>query len=372
MKKKEKLLFKSLCNYQSKKINPAFLEYASPAVLGHLFYNRMQAVAYGMLKENNFLGKVNREFRDSLRAAYEQNCEKNYSYYICIQYLKGVLHECHGKYAMLKGAVLCRTYPAGFRTSNDVDLLVLPEDITAVGQALTKAGFRQGYIRNMEFVPATRAEIVESKMLRGETVPYIKEVKMPYMKYLEVDINFSLDYKNSDSRALKEMMDKVIDKKVDGLDIPTLDDRDFFIHLCAHLYKEATTMPWIEMKRDMTLYKYCDLYVLLQKMTTSKITALFARAKELEMEKICSFAILQMAELFDLTSQTAVFMAEDCLRDDPEFLHTVYSPKHKKQFRYREKDVFKRFFADSREELLEEVKEPCKNCKCDPTEQTDC
>ena len=27
-------------------------------------------------------------------------------------------------------------------------------------------------------------------MMRGETVPYIKEVDLPFMKYLEVDINF--------------------------------------------------------------------------------------------------------------------------------------------------------------------------------------
>ena len=47
------------------------------------------------------------------------------------------------------------------------------------------------------FIPAARREIIESRMTRGETVPYVKEVGLPGMRFLEVDINFSLDYKNS-------------------------------------------------------------------------------------------------------------------------------------------------------------------------------
>ena len=357
MKDKEKQLFKKLCNFKSNSFHQDLLQYATPVVLGHLFFNRMQGVAYGVLKNKGLLWKINREFRNALKSAYEQNSEKNKSFYVCVRYLNNILEQCRGKYAMLKGAVLCGSYPEGYRTSNDIDLLVLPEDVTEVGLALTQAGFQQGYIRNMEFVPATRNEIVESRMMRGETVPYIKEVNMPYMRYLEVDINFSLDYKNTNNSALKDILSRVTVRNVHGQDIPTLEKSDFFIHLCAHLYKEATTLPWIEMQRDMTLYKYCDLYMLLEEMLSSEIVAVFARAKELGMEKICSFAILQMAAFFDLSSQTAVFMAEDRLKEDPDFLHTIVSPRYAKQVRYKETDIFKRFFASSRKRLLEEVTE---------------
>ena len=108
MKEKEKQLFKALCKFKDKFTNPSLIEFATPAVLGHLFFNRMQGVAYDVLKSNDLLGKV------------------------------------------------------------------------------------------------------------------------------------------------------------------TLDDAGFFIHLCAHLYKEATTLPWIEMHRDMTLYKYCDIHMMLEE--TFRIT----------------------------------------------------------------------------------------------------
>lgn len=118
----------------------------------------------------------------------------------CIRYITEVLSKCSCTYAMLKGALLCRCYPEGYRTSNDIDLLVHPSDVTLIANALSAAGFRQGSVRNDRFIAATRQEIIESKMMRGETVPFIKEMNLPGMKYLEVDINFFLDYKKTATR----------------------------------------------------------------------------------------------------------------------------------------------------------------------------
>ena len=147
MTEKEKQLFKALCKFKEKDFDEALLAHATPTVLGQLFFNRMQGVAYDVLKTNGLLGKVNREFRNSLGSAYEQNKEKNHSFFKCINMLSGILAQIDCKVAMLKGAILCAYYPEGCRTSNDIDLLVLPSDVTLVGNALTKSGFRQGNVR---------------------------------------------------------------------------------------------------------------------------------------------------------------------------------------------------------------------------------
>lgn len=354
MKTEEKQLFKSLCNFKTERFDEELLKFATPAVLGHLFFNRMQTIAYGTLRDHGLLGKVNREFRNSLRSAYEQNVEKNNSFYWCIQYLDEVLSKCNCKYAMLKGAYLCHYYPKGYRTSSDIDLLVRPEDVTQIGNALSIAGLMQGNIRNGEFIPATRKEIIESKMLRGETVPYIKELNFPNMRYLEVDINFSLDYKNSATNTLDMMLEKVSKREIRGAEVRTLDESDFFIHLCTHLYKEATTLPWVEMMRDMTLYKYCDIYLLLDDMSVPQIEKIFERAKTLRMEKECAFAIIQTSKLFDVSNRFAEEMAGCILMNDPDYIHRVISPKDNKTFIFTEKNIFERFFADSRKELLKE------------------
>lgn len=352
MNSQEQNLFINLCKFKSEEFDESLLDYATPAVLGHLFFNRMQGIAYGTLKKHNLLSKVNREFRNSLRVAYEQNQIKNQSYFQCLKLLNVILRDCTCKYALLKGALLCRIYPEGYRTSNDIDLLVSPEDVTEIGQLLKAAGFQQGNIRNDQFTPATRREIIESKMMRGETVPYIKEVNLPGMKYMEVDINFSLDYKNGDTDTLHKMLNGV-----NGFNgIQTLDDHDFFLHLCGHLYKEAATIPWIRMKRDMTLYKYCDIYLLLSEMNAQNLNILFQRAKQLGLEKICSFVIVQTMELFNIEHESALLLAKQVLINDPSFLHTVISPRDQKLYVYAEKNIAARFFAEERIELLKEVK----------------
>ncbi len=356
MRQKEKELFKSLCSFKAEAFDEQLLEAATPTVLGHLFFNRMQAIAYGTLKKHGLLGRVNREFRNSLKAAYDQNLEKNRSFFWCVQHIEEVLSECQCKYAMLKGAYLCKFYPDGYRTSNDVDLLVHPKDVTEIGEALLKANFKQGNIRNGRFEPATRKEIIESKMMRGETVPYIKEINLPGMQFLEVDINFSLDYKPGDTELLEEMIGNTTVEELDDYLVRTLRSDDFFVHLCSHLYKEATTLPWVEMMRDMTVYKYCDIYMLLNDARKEHIDFLFNRAKELGMEKICAFAVLQISELFNFKNTYAVEVAENILSSAPEFIHTVISPKEKKEYVFSEKNILERFFADNRKLLLEEVK----------------
>lgn len=351
MRNEEKHLIKQLCSFLSDKFDKELLAFASPEVLGYLFFNRMQAIAYGVLKKNECLNMINREFRNSLKSAHEQNVRKNKAFFQCVNFLSDVLKENKDKYAMLKGAVLCKAYPEGYRTSNDIDLLVRPQDVTLIGETLAKAGFRQGYIRNNEFIPASRKEIIESKMLRGETVPYIFETSLPYMDYLEVDINFSLDYKNGDTNILNNMLSNNI---VIG-NMSALNRSDFFIHLCCHLHKEATTLPWIKMKRDMTLYKYADIYMLLGEMCEKNIYDAFERAKSFGLDRVCAFAILQTAELFDMKSDYAVKAASDVLRDDLNFLHRVVAPPEKKVYLYNTKDIAERFFMKDRTSDLKEV-----------------
>lgn len=358
MTKHEMQVFQELCDsltQDHKHLESKLKDNATPIVLGQLFFNRMQGVAYGVLKQADLLQLVNREFRGALQAAHEQNIMKNQSFFRVIDSLNELLAKQNIRYAMLKGAVLCKLYPPGYRTSNDIDLLICPEDVTAIEKVLAENGFVQGKAQGDTIVLASRKEIIESKMMRGETVPFIKRVDLPCMKYVEIDLNFSLDYKNSKEDTVSVLLDAAADRTIDGLTVRTLSEEDFFLHLCAHLYKEATTFPWVEMKRDMTLYKYSDLYLLLSRMTKEQVDRVFRRAKELRMTNICCFAITQTAELFANTPRRVARKAKMRLNLRPNLLHTVYDPKEKMEYRYTETNLVSRFFAENRAQLLQEV-----------------
>ena len=358
MNQQERELFMALCRFRhpEKEQLSAWIEAgaASAAVLGELFWNRAAAVAHFTLQETGQLSQVHREFRNALESARVQNIARNRSFFQCLAMLTEALSSCGGHYAMLKGALLCAHYPEGLRTSNDVDLLVPPAFVSEVGQALTAAGFRQGSVKNGEFVPAARAEIIRSRMTRGETVPYIKEVGLPYLRYLEVDVNFSLDFKNGDAAAVEALVARAASYPIRDFSIPVLAEEDFFLHLCTHLYKEATTYPWILMKRDMTLYKYIDLYLLLSGMSVAAAERIASRAAALGLEKECRYAVTETENLLAGESMAAKALLRALPMVPVEELLTVAAPAEKKWYRYTVSDAKERVFTAERAALLHE------------------
>jgi hypothetical protein len=135
--------------------------------------------------------------------------------------------------------------------------------------------------------------------------------------------------------------------------IRTLDPSDFMLHLCSHLYKEATTVPWIRMKRDMTFYKFCDIYGLLQDFTESDLDALISKSIDLSVQKEVLYCLGGIEAFFGPVHSKSY----DELMKKEIGLDEVIAPTEKKTYRYTEKDIKKRFFAKDRMALLEEVTE---------------
>lgn len=106
------------------------------------------------------------------------------------------------------------------------------------------------------------------------------------------------------------------------------------------------------MKRDMTLYKYCDIYMLLSDFDHSDTKELFERASKLHMEKVVAFTVLQTAELFDISNKHAIQISNNILFDDQDFTHLVTSPKERTIYIYSDKNIMNRFFSENRKELL--------------------
>ena len=360
MNSKEKKLILELCKFQTQNktdlITLINKGQASASVLGALFYNRMAGVAYGVLRDACLLGKINREFKNSLYNAYLQNIERNKSFFKCLKYVSQILQKAENDYVMLKGAYLCSLYPLGYRTSNDIDLLVNPKSITKIEKLLLAKDFMQGNVRNGSFVPANRHEIISSRMSRGETVPFIKEVNLPFMKYLEIDINFSLGFSSDDGEAVKDIIRSARLVDVDDFKIRIPNESHFFLHLCSHLWKEASTYPWIEMKRDMSLYKYCDIYMLMHTLPIDVMDEIATYAKKYGIEKDCFCSLMQTKELFGNNNPIYDVFINKFDVDANEIDIVIY-PKEKKLYMYTERSTIKRLFHNDRKSLLKEVGE---------------
>ena len=337
----ENHLVLSLCrflDYEKEEIHSAFESGVDlPVVLGQILYHRMGGVAYETLNSIGILPKLNREFRSVLSLTYESNCMKTDSFYMALAELSELFSNVKFPYAFLKGSYLVSLYPKGLRTSNDLDILVNPNDVTLIENLLKSNGFVQGYLHGNEFRQATRQEIIYSKMNRGETVPFVKQINLPYMNYMEIDINFSLDFKAIGGTTfvfslLKRAERNIVTSKGS---LYTLSKADFLIHLCAHLYKEASIYNWVQMGRDLSLYKFCDIYLYVHKFMDDRSARELERAiRQYGMQKECYYALYFTRLLFSIRNPALDSLLENIQPQDLSYIRRIYDPVHRVSYTY--------------------------------------
>jgi len=358
---REHELILELCKFikpDSEKIKRLITEPLNfPCVLGQIIFHRMGGAAYHTLREGGLLGLVNREIRNALKIFHDSAAAKSVSMGIALSELAVAFNNVNFPFALLKGAYLISRYPAGLRTSNDIDILICQKNLTELENILKSQGFEQGNIRNGAFKPASRTEIISSRMNRGETVPFIKQVNLPEMKHLEIDINFSLDFKaKQETDIVPNLLNNTqpLIQTAQGI-LPVLSPTDFMIHLCCHLYKEASVYAWVAMSRDLSLYKFADIYLLLNLWSSVEFyQKLQNRIESLKLQKECYYALLYTCELFGIADDFARQFLNRIRPQDISYLKMVIWPEKNITYGYRE-DFTDWLFLSGRKERLYEI-----------------
>lgn len=283
-----KILFELSDAYREELSTEISISDLSP-LLGEICMNRIVGLSYQKLvnyKKLDFLT----DFINTINFLYSNEVERARRYKNSLSYLTTIFENCSFEYAFLKGAYLSSVlYKEGMRNSNDFDILINECDIQKCQNLLQENGFVQGSLNNNgEIIKASRRQILESRINFGETVPFIKIVNnIP----IAMDLNFSLDYKPENEKFSVSKM--LASRRLVNTDLGkfyTLNEYDFLIHLCCHLYKEATTINWVAENRDLQLYKFSDINIYLHKYgTRTFFESLYNKIIEGSFEKECFF-----------------------------------------------------------------------------------
>lgn len=211
------------------------------------------------------------------------------------------------------------------------------DDLEEVEQILERCGFVQGYIDyNGELKHASRLEIIKARMNYGEVVPYTYVFDDHSMR---LDINLSLDYKPLENgKVIDNMLKNRTCFSVDDYtQSPTLNIMDFIIHLCCHLYKEATTYNWVERNRDLSLYKFVDIYkCLLKYMNEKNGNNLLETIRKYHVEKECYYTLKNTIEIFPalMNIKGVKELLVNIKPENLDFMNRVIYPERKIMYEY--------------------------------------
>lgn len=322
-------------------------------LFGQIVLNKMVGVAY----DNIELQSLHAELRKVMTILKNYYLSKSVIFKQQLKYLANILINFDKDYSLLKGSFLSTNiYSEGQRISNDFDILISSENVSALQNLLLNNGFIQGYVINSnEIRSATRKEIIEAKMNFGETIPFVKIIEN---EPLVIDINFSMDYKMaSEKKIITEILAKTEYATFEDVKFKVLNPIDFIIHLSCHLYKEATTYDWVIRRRDLMLYKFCDINVFVRKYGTNEyFLNLVKQIKRYKLEKECYYTFENSSIIYPELNDLEGFesMKESIKPANLAFMSQVIYPREKKLFQH-DMNFTECFFCPDRVSHLKEI-----------------
>ena len=322
-------------------------------LFGQIVLNKTVGIAYERLSSV----QLHKELKKALNVFHDNYIYKSTVFKRQLKHFASILKEFDCNYSLLKGSFLSTNiYKSGQRISNDFDILIDPKDISSLQNILISNGFIQGSISSSkEIIPATRREIIESRMNFGETIPFVKFYDGEAMT---VDINFSMDYKMvSNGNLINDFLEQSEYASFEDVIFKVLNPIDFIIHLSCHLYKEATTYDWVARRRDLMLYKFSDINVFIHRYASQEyFNKLATRIKEWKLEKECYYTfenssiIYPKLKAIDGFEQMINSIKPDCL----DFMKQIIYPREKKLFEY-DLSFTDWFFSNDRVSSLKEI-----------------
>ena len=180
-------------------------------------------------------------------------------YHTCQNLFQG-LQEL--QYAVIKGAVLSARMHGNsvVRLSNDIDILISPNDIDMVKNLLLKNGFIQGRAVNGEIIPYTRQELIYQTAFTHQVAAFCKKTNNKLCPIVNIDINTDIFWgESSEKTDMSRFLQNCETFNIYNTDVKRLSPIYEFISLCMHHYKDLNSI-YLLWERGIHLTLFSDIY----------------------------------------------------------------------------------------------------------------
>lgn len=314
-------------------------------LLNYFIKNKIVGLAYANIKKLGFLQYVPLQIHQLMKFYTTGNDTRNQKYQEELNHVLSAFRAKNIPCFPLKGAVLLSQLysDSGSRSVNDIDLLIRLQDVEEITSVMLALDYVQGdYDYSTSQIRMNSREKEVSWKINMNTLPtFVKLDDSKEVEFFMVDFSYSL---NLDKKL--EPVEEMIQQGCKGLLLP----EHFLVHLCCHLYKEATGAIWIYTDCDINMIKFCDIreYVLQQINEEQLIQAArFANRFGLQQPLYFTFFYLQM--IYNDGYEQGIMNLLDIT--DKDFVLSP-SSKHSEEHYQWKKTFWERLFAYSNREEL--------------------
>lgn len=208
--------------------------------------------------------------RDLYRAVHLFHGERNRALLAEVADLMAALGPLRTDVLLRKGAHLLPSLyrDPGLRPMADIDLLVRKGAAGDIAEILRGRGYATG-----QLLPDRSAVVAQSRRvelfwhLHTNNLPTLHRIVPgnPYLESISVDLVTGLFLPGTGYHIpVDDLFDRAADVELPaGPHASTMDMTDLLIDICAHLYKESTTLRYLHVGKHQRLIQYCDVAALL-------------------------------------------------------------------------------------------------------------
>jgi hypothetical protein len=326
-----------------------------PFLLDAAFRHRVAAMIGARLVRS---GAIEQESRheyalDALLAASSLNERRNRVLVQEAVRLVGLLRAAGIPTALRKGAYLTPAVyrDLGLRPMNDIDLFVDRSASQGVAEILSAEGYAPGTVdARGRITPLTRRQSVFWNVHVNNLPSYHRRCEDPLLPSIAVDVCFDLFLPASGcALPAHRLLTQTRTFEADGQSLPVFRPEHFLIDVAAHLYKESTTLRYIEKGKHQRLLQYVDLVAVVRSQPTLDWDVVTATAAEAGASANVYFALANAERLYPGTIPPSVLktLAADG-QVGKTFLREYGTVDLSRPLTWKATNIVERLFSDER------------------------
>ncbi|NUW34545.1 nucleotidyltransferase family protein [Nonomuraea sp. SMC257] len=189
------------------------------------------------------------------------------------------------RYAVRKGPLIAEGLygDPGLRRMYDLDILVAPADADAMHRLLRHHGYTQGRVSvdGGGIESFDRGTQVFWQLNVNNELPFVKLADTLLIEVYSIDLCLNIfQRRHTKDVPAEELLERRIPVRLCGEDAFALSPEDQFIDLCAHFYKEATTLYYIESGGDLQILKFLDVALAAARLSSEEWHGVVSRARD--------------------------------------------------------------------------------------------